>query len=160
MTPDLCTVKLVALDVDGTLTDGGLQYGPRGVSQVFSAKDGAGIMKLLESGIQVAFVSFRDFRCTRKRAADLGVELLCLGSRDKAASVKALAEHLEISTDDVLFMGDDEKDMPAMETAGVSACPADAADTVKSFSTLRASLPGGRGAVREIIDRILEARCV
>ncbi len=160
MNPDLRKIRLVALDVDGTLTDGGLEYGPRGVSQVFSAKDGAGIMKLLESGIQVAFVSFRDFRCTRKRAADLGVGLLCLGSRDKAASLKALAVHLGISTDDILFMGDDEKDMPAMEIAGVSACPSDAADPVKSYCTLRASLPGGRGAVREVIDQILAARHV
>lgn len=160
MTPDLRKIRLMALDVDGTLTDGGLEYGPRGVSQVFSAKDGAGIMKLLESGVQVAFISFRDFRCTRKRAADLGVELLCLGSRDKAASVKALADHLNISADEVLFMGDDEIDIPAMEAAGFSACPADAADKVLSFCTLRASLPGGKGAVREVIDQILAARHV
>lgn len=160
MTPDLSGITLVALDVDGTLTDGGLHYGPEGVSQVFSAKDGSGIMKLLESGIHVAFISFRDFRCTRKRAADLGVELLCLGSSDKAASVTALADHLGISTHEILFMGDDEIDLPAMKIAGVSACPADASDPVKTFCALRASLPGGKGAVREIIDQILEVRRV
>jgi len=157
MTADLRAIKLLALDVDGTLTDGGLHYGPQGVSQVFSAKDGNGVMKLLEAGIQVAFVSYRDFRSTRNRAADLGVELLCLGSSDKAASVRDLASHLQISTTEILFMGDDEKDLPAMKTAGISACPSDAAEPVKEFCTLKASLPGGRGAVREIADLLLEA---
>lgn len=157
---DLKTIKLVALDVDGTLTDGGIEYGPRGVSQVFSAKDGAGIMKLLSAGIHVAFVSFRDFRCTRKRASDLGVRLLCLGSRDKAASVAALVSHLGISREQVLFMGDDEKDIPAMKAAGVSACPADARAEVRNSCRIQSSLPGGKGAVREVIDMVLEASSV
>lgn len=151
-------VKLVALDVDGTLTDGGMLYGEHGVMQRFDSKDGQGIMRLQEKGIPVAFVSFRDFPGTRRRAADLGIELLCLGSRDKAASVRALADLLGISTDEVLFMGDDEKDLPAMRTAGLAACPGDASPAVKEFCSLAATSPGGMGAVREVIDMILEAR--
>lgn len=157
MKENLRRIKLVALDVDGTLTDGGIEYGPDGVSQVFNAKDGAGIMRLLESGIQVAFVSFRDFRCTRKRAADLGVELLCLGSVDKAASLTALASHLGIAPNEILFMGDDGKDLPALRIAGLSACPSDADGEVRSFCSIQASKPGGSGAVREVIDLLLEA---
>ncbi len=87
---NLKDIRLVALDVDGTLTDGRLLYGPEGVSQAFSAKDGQGIMKLLQAGVQVAFVSFRDLPSTRMRASDLGVSLLCLGSSDKALSLKTL----------------------------------------------------------------------
>ena len=157
MNPNLRNIKLVALDVDGTLTDGGLIYGPGGVSQTFSAKDGAGIMALREAGIEVAFISFRDFRSTRKRAADLGVKLLCLGSTDKGASLKRLAEHLGVSTEEILFMGDDAKDVPAMEVAGVSACPSDAARSAREASMLISSNPGGKGAVRDIADMILEA---
>ncbi len=149
-------VKLFAVDVDGTLTDGRLLYGSSGVSQAFSAKDGAGIMRLLENGVEVAFVSFRDFPCTRRRAADLGVKLLCLGSFDKAASVKGLAEHLGIPMASVLFMGDDWKDIPAMEISGMSACPRDAADEVRDICSVVADSNGGAGAVREIAEMILE----
>jgi YrbI family 3-deoxy-D-manno-octulosonate 8-phosphate phosphatase len=151
-------IKLVALDVDGTLTDGGMLYGENGVMQRFDSRAGQGIMRLQEEGIHVALVSFRDFPGTRRRAADLGVELLCLGSRDKAASVRALAELLGISTDEVLFMGDDEKDLPAMEAAGLAACTGDASHPVKEFCSIAAASPGGRGAVREVADMILEAR--
>lgn len=154
---DLSNVRLVALDVDGTLTEGGLIYGPQGVSQVFNSKDGAGIMRLVSAGIRVAFVSFRDFECTRRRASDLGVELLCLGSTDKATSVTALADHLDIPLSSVLFMGDDRMDIPAMTVSGISACPSDAAQEVRKVCDIVSSVPGGRGAVREIADALLEA---
>jgi len=150
-------VKLFAVDVDGTLTDGRIIYGPSGVSQSFSSKDGAGIMRLMENGVEVAFVSFRDFVSTRRRASDLGVKLLCLGSRDKAASVKQLAEHLGITLDSVLFMGDDRKDIPAMQVSGMSACPRDAASEVRDICSVVADSRGGDGAVREIVELILEA---
>ena len=149
-------VKLFAIDVDGTLTDGRLLYGPEGVSQAFSAKDGAGIMRLLDKGIEVAFVSFRDFASTRRRAADLGVKLLCLGSPDKAESLRKLAAYLDIPLECVLFMGDDYKDIPAMEIAGMSACPRNAAAEVVDICSVVADSNGGAGAVREIAELILE----
>ncbi len=152
----LSNVRLLAVDVDGTLTDGKLLYGPAGVTQAFNAKDGAGIMRLLEKGVEVAFVSFRDFASTRRRASDLGVKLLCLGSLDKAASVRKLATHLDIPLVSVLFMGDDRKDIPAMEVAGVSACPRDAAAEVKALCTIVTEAEGGAGAVREVAELILE----
>ncbi len=152
----LSNVRLLAVDVDGTLTDGKLLYGPAGVTQAFNAKDGAGIMRLLEKGVEVAFVSFRDFASTRRRASDLGVKLLCLGSLDKAASVRELATHLDIPLASVLFMGDDRKDIPAMEVAGVSACPRDAAAEVKALCTIVTEARGGAGAVREVTELILE----
>ncbi len=122
---NLKDIRLVALDVERDLTDGRLLTGLEGVSQA-SAQGRTGIMKLLQAGVQVAFVSFRDLPSTRMRASDLGVSLLCLGSSDKALSLKNLADHLDIPSSSILFMGDDEKDIPAMKTAGVSACPADA----------------------------------
>jgi len=157
---DLGRVELVALDVDGTLTDGRITYGPLGVSQSFNSRDGAGIMRLHESGVKVAFVSFRDFACTRRRAADLGVELLCLGCIDKAAAIGSLASELGIPVSSVLFMGDDSMDIPAMVSAGFSACPSDASPDVKLVCGLVTVSPGGGGAVREVADSILEARNV
>ena len=154
---NLQQIKLVALDVDGTLTDGRILYGPSGVFQSFNSKDGAGIMKLLEKSVAVAFVSFRDFTSTRRRAADLGVELLCLGSKDKAESIKQLAKHLYIPLSSVLFMGDDAKDIPAMQISGVSACPRDAASDVRDLCAIVADSNGGFGAVREVAEMVLEA---
>jgi 3-deoxy-D-manno-octulosonate 8-phosphate phosphatase (KDO 8-P phosphatase) len=153
----LSDIRLLALDVDGTLTDGKLLYGPSGVSQVFSSKDGEGIIRLLGKGVEVAFVSFRDFDCTRQRASDLGVKLLCLGSKDKAVSLVKLAEHLGIELSSVLFMGDDRLDIPAMSIAGLSACPSDAAPEVREISSFVTNSRGGEGAVREIADLILGA---
>ncbi len=153
---DLKNVQLFAIDVDGTLTDGKMLYGPAGVSQTFNSKDGEGIMRLLAKGVHIAFVSFRDFKSTRRRAADLGVKLLCLGSLDKAASVTELALHLNIPLEDVLFMGDDSKDLPAMKVSGKSACPRDASSEVRNFCSIVSDAVGGAGAVREIADKILE----
>lgn len=157
MIQGLGRVKLMVLDVDGTMTSGGLQYGDHGSTQVFSARDGAGIMQLIGAGIKVAFVSLRDFRGTRKRAADLGVKLLCLGSTDKAEALRSLSGHLKIGLDEILFIGDDVNDLPAMELAGFSACPSDAAEIVRKKCSWVSSMPGGKGAVRELADMVLEA---
>ncbi len=151
-------IRLVCLDVDGTLTDGRLVYGPEGVSQTFSARDGEGIMRLLKAGYRVALVSLRDFPSTRRRAADLGIDLLALGCGRKDEAVGKLCGFLGISPANVLFMGDDSNDIPAMELAGVSACPSDAAPEVKSMCDIVASAAGGMGAVREVALKILEAR--
>jgi len=152
-------VRLVALDVDGTMTDGKIIYSSSGVSQGFSSKDGAGIKRLLENGVEVAFVSFRDFDSTRRRAQDLGVKLLCLGTKDKAGALTNLARHLEIDLSSVLFMGDDLIDIPAMMIAGVSACPCDASPEVREICSFVAGSSGGRGAVREVAELILGASC-
>lgn len=155
---DLSLIRLVCLDVDGTLTDGKLLYGPRGVHQGFSSRDGEGVMRLLRAGLEVALVSLRDFPSTRRRASDLGIRHLALGSPAKDEAVKRLCGFLGILPDQVLFMGDDTGDIPALKLAGVSACPSDAAPEVIGMCDLVSSLPGGSGAVREVADMILEAR--
>jgi 3-deoxy-D-manno-octulosonate 8-phosphate phosphatase (KDO 8-P phosphatase) len=155
---DLSRISLIALDVDGVLTDGSLIYGPGGVSLAFSAKDGAAIMRALDAGLEIALVSFRDFPAVRARARDLGIELLALGCDDKGAAVRTLASHLGIDRDRVLFVGDDTRDLPAISASGVGACPGDAHPSVVSVCDLVSERSGGRGAVAEIIDRILEER--
>lgn len=155
---DLATVRLLALDVDGVLTDGGLVYSGSGVSLRFNAKDGSGIMRLIEEGITVSLVSFRDFPAVRRRARDLGITHLCLGCRDKASAVHRLCSELSIEPERSVFMGDDARDVPAMEAAGFSACPADAHPLALRAADFVADSPGGRGAVRELIDLIMEAR--
>ena len=149
-------IRLVALDVDGTLTDGGLIYGPYGVSQKFNSSDGSRIIQLRRIGFPVAFVSYRDFPATRRRACDLGVDLLCLGSSRKAEALERLCSHLGIECGEALFMGDGLMDIPAMELAGVAACPADARSEVRSRCDIITERRGGSGAVGEVIDMLLE----
>lgn len=153
----LSGIRLVCLDVDGTLTDGRLFYGPEGVGQTFSARDGEGVMKLLRAGYEIALVSLRDFPATRRRAADLGIKHLALGCGRKDEAVLKLCGFLRIPMEEVLFMGDDANDIPAMELAGVSACPSDAAPEVQRICDFVASFPGGKGAVRQIAEKVLEA---
>ncbi len=156
MTDRLGSIRLLALDVDGVLTDGGLHYGPQGVVQRFSSKDGAAIIRLRKMDFPVALVSFRDFPATRRRAADLGIDILCLGSSEKAAALEGLCAHLSIEPSAVLFMGDGPMDLPALELAGVSACPADAHPMVMAECDIVTEAPGGHGAVGELVDMLLE----
>jgi 3-deoxy-D-manno-octulosonate 8-phosphate phosphatase (KDO 8-P phosphatase) len=158
VTPGLSGLKLAAFDVDGVLTDGTLLYGGDGVVQGFCARDGAGLQDLMENGLDVALISFRDHPATRRRAADLGISLLCLGSRDKAGSLRSLCLHLGIDPCECAFMGDDLRDIPALELAGVSACPSDADPAVREVCSVVTEAAGGRGAARELADMILGRR--
>ena len=153
----LGTIRLLALDVDGVLTDGGLYYGADGVTQRFNSRDGAGIVELRRRDFPVALVSFRDFPATRRRARDLDIQLLSLGCSDKASALRKLCELLSIDSSEVLFMGDGLLDLPAIRIAGIGACPADAHLSVKAECDIVTSNNGGEGAVREIIDMLMES---
>ncbi|NOQ23397.1 MAG: HAD hydrolase family protein [Candidatus Aegiribacteria sp.] len=150
-------IRLLALDVDGVLTDGGLYYGPEGVVQKFNSADGAGIIELRRRGFPVALISFRDFPATRRRAADLGIELLCLGSHEKTEALRNVCKNLSIDCEAAIFMGDGLMDLPAIRTAGIGACPAGAHPLVKTECDIVTKKTGGNGAVREVVDMLLES---
>lgn len=149
-------IKLLALDVDGVLTDGGLYYSPEGVVQKFNSADGAGIIELRKRGFPVALVSFRDFPATRRRAADLGIEILCLGTDEKAAALENICRNLSIECEAAIFMGDGLMDLPAIRKAGIGACPSSAHPGVKAECDIVTTSAGGEGAVREVVDMLLE----
>ncbi|MFO7949076.1 MAG: HAD hydrolase family protein [Candidatus Fermentibacteraceae bacterium] len=152
-------VRLLALDVDGTLTDGSLFYSGGDVIQRFSARDGSGIIQARRNGLHVALVSFRDFPATRSRAADLEipVEMLFLGCEDKAGALRDICRRLELDLESSLFMGDDLVDIPAIRLAGIGACPATGHRLAREAADFVSGAAGGDGAVREVIDRVLEA---
>ena len=156
---DFGEVRLLALDVDGTLTDGSLFYSGGDVIQRFSARDGSGIIQARRNGLHVALVSFRDFPATRSRAADLGipVEMLFLGCGDKAGALRDICRRLELGLESSLFMGDDLVDIPAIRLAGIGACPATGHRLAREAADFVSAAAGGDGAVREVIDRVLEA---
>ena len=155
--PRLASVRLLALDVDGVLTDGGLFYGPEGVIQRFSAEDGGALVRLRAAGLPVALVSYRDFPATRRRAADLGIRLLCLGTDDKTRALARICAYLGIGVEQSAFMGDSPMDLPALRLAGLSACPSDAHPAVRAECDIVTGAPGGRGAAAEVAERLLGA---
>ena len=149
-------VQLLLLDVDGVLTDGRLWYGPEGeVMKAFDVKDGHGIV-LLRDHVELGVISGRP-DLARKRLEELRFRHLVFAQRDKLVGYAELSG-LGIPDGEVAYMGDDVNDLGLLARVGLSACPADAHPRVRAAVHLVARAPGGRGAVRELCDLILEAK--
>lgn len=156
---ELQQIRLLAMDVDGVLTDGSLNIGAEGeLFKAFNAKDGMGISLAMRNGLEIALITGRRSEIIHRRAEELGITLLYEGVNDKALQLKQIAAERGISLDEIAYMGDDLNDLPAMVQAGISFAPADAAKDVLKAVNAVASCNGGRGAVREIIELILEAQ--
>ncbi|MDR3280411.1 MAG: HAD-IIIA family hydrolase [Synergistaceae bacterium] len=148
-------IRLVAMDVDGTLTDGGIYMDGAGEFKKFYVQDGYGIVSLIRSGVEIAFISGRHSPATDARAGDLGVKHVYNGTKDKLSDLKSLADKIGVSQSEVCFIGDDVPDIPCIEWAGLGVAVGDAVGEVKSSADMTTESPGGRGAVREAADRIL-----
>lgn len=154
-------VKLLVLDVDGVLTDGSLTYSGEGEHlKTFSVRDGLGIRLLLEAGIQVAVISGRSNAAVSARCTELGIrsELIILGSKDKVDDLERVEKLLDVVDLEVAAMGDDLPDLPMLERAVFTACPADAAPEVMAACDLVCGANGGCGAVREFAELILKVQ--
>ncbi len=150
-------VKLIVLDVDGVLTDGTITYDSEGREyKSFNVKDGYGIVRAIRLGVEVAVITGRHSSIVEKRCHELGIKLLFQGVEDKLAVFRKLVEDMGLETEETAAMGDDLPDIPVLKAAGVSAAPADAVEEVKRTVKFISSKPGGRGAVREFIDYLLE----
>jgi 3-deoxy-D-manno-octulosonate 8-phosphate phosphatase (KDO 8-P phosphatase) len=152
-------VRLLVLDVDGVLTDGRLYYGARGEAlKVFHVRDGFGIKQLVASGVAVAVISGRRSNMTRRRCRELGVRFLLQGVGDKLAAFRRLAARLDVRSEACACVGDDVPDLPVMQAVGIAFAVADAHPQARRAAHVVTSLPGGRGAVREVCDYLLAAR--
>jgi 3-deoxy-D-manno-octulosonate 8-phosphate phosphatase (KDO 8-P phosphatase) len=152
-------VRLLVLDVDGVLTDGRVSIGGDGhESKWFSIRDGAALAWVRRSGIDVAWLSGRPSDSTARRAAELGIETVLQGGPEKRAPFRKLLADRGLKASDVAYMGDDLLDLPVLQQAGLAASPADAAPEVRRRVHWVSQAPGGHGAVREFIERILRAR--
>lgn len=149
------SIRLVVLDADGVLTDGRIQYLGEEQLVSFDVKDGYGVVALLAGGVQVAVVSSRDSAALRRRARELGIEHVRTSVPDKVAALEALCTELGIAPAEVCVVGDDDPDVPVMTMAGCSAAPADASPAARDHATVVLGSRGGRGAVRELADRLL-----
>ena len=152
-------VKLLALDVDGILTDGGLYYTESGeVCKKFNVKDGKGIKLLMQSGVEVAIISANDSNATLHRAKKLGIVNCFTGVEDKLEVLETLCQKLNISLSQVAYMGDDLNDLPVLKAVGLPLTVADAIPENQATAAYVTKLSGGQGAVREVCNLLLNSR--
>ena len=152
-------IRLFAMDVDGVLTDGTIAVSSTGgETKVFSVLDGLGLRRVRAAGLEIAWISGRTSTATSRRARELKIRRVLQGNNDKLAVLRKIAGQLGLTAAECLYMGDDDIDVPALLWAGIgvavpNALPAalDAADCI----TIR---EGGRGAVRQVCDRLLASR--
>ena len=150
-------IRIIVTDVDGVLTDGRIRLLPSGEEmKVFHARDGAAIRIAIDSGIRVAVITGRGGQALEKRSEELGITRVIMFSRDKKQDLKHLLNEMECEPDEALFIGDDITDLDAMRSAGVSACPSDAALEVKNCADLVLKTEGGNGVIRELLEMILK----
>ena len=152
-------IRLLVLDVDGVLTDGGLLYGPSGEeSKRFHVHDGLALVAARQAGLQVAVLSSRASAAVARRMVELGVGEVHQGVADKASALDALRERLGLEIAEIAVMGDDLPDLGAMGRAGLALAPANAVPEVKRAAHWVARRRGGDGAVREAVEMLLKAR--
>jgi len=154
----LARVRLLALDVDGTLTDGRIRVAEHGESLDFCVLDGIALLWLREFGVEVAWITGRDTPALRRRARDLRIAELHALVPDKASCLRELQARLGIAREETAAMGDDVPDLGLAAAAGLFACPADARPEVLARAHVRTTARGGEGAVRELAEQLLRAR--
>lgn len=153
-------IKLVAFDVDGTLTDGRLYIGSQGeIMKAFHVKDGCGICDILpKHGIKSAIITARNSDIVTRRAKELRIDYVCQGIRNKAEQLIALSKQCKCNLNQVAYMGDDILDIPCMELCQTTGCPFDAVTQVKEKADFISQYRGGDGAVREFIEWLVGDR--
>ncbi|NQX87898.1 MAG: HAD-IIIA family hydrolase [Halioglobus sp.] len=152
-------IRLLALDVDGVLTDGRLYFGNNGEElKAFNIKDGLGIKLLQHSGVQVAIITGRQSDIVARRARELGINEVIQGREDKREALMELCHHSAIHLKECAYMGDDLPDLGAVLAAGLGMTVADADAAVRRAADWVAAAAGGCGAVREACEFILSSR--
>jgi 3-deoxy-D-manno-octulosonate 8-phosphate phosphatase (KDO 8-P phosphatase) len=153
-------LRLVVLDVDGTMTDGRLYYGKDGeMMKAFDVRDGHALRLLISHGpIRVAVLTGRRADLVQRRCRELSIAPVVGSSRQKGPALEKMCAELAIPLADTAYMGDDVNDLPALRIAGLSCAPMDAAPEVLREVSWVSKKPAGRGAVRDLCELILAAR--
>jgi 3-deoxy-D-manno-octulosonate 8-phosphate phosphatase (KDO 8-P phosphatase) len=155
----LSDIRLVAFDVDGVFTDGRFYLSDEGVeSKAFNTQDGYGIRRLLDAGIKVAVISGRKSEAVQKRMAELGIEHVVQGCRDKVAALDEIVATLGYSIEECAYVGDDIPDLPLLNHVGVAIAVANAVQVLHDQCDHSTTASGGAGAVREVCELILGSR--
>jgi 3-deoxy-D-manno-octulosonate 8-phosphate phosphatase (KDO 8-P phosphatase) len=154
---NLSEIKLLALDVDGVLTDGTIVVNSDGSeSKFFNVQDGHGIRLWLRAGLKMAFFSGRASPPTEICAKQFGIEYVFQDCHDKLPVLEKFLQEQHLSPQQVAYIGDDLPDLPVIRYVGFSAAVTNAVDEVKQYADFVTTRPGGAGAVREVIEYILK----
>lgn len=154
-------IRLMVLDVDGTLTDGGIYYDSEGAEMKrFDVKDGLGIKVAKAAGIEFAILTGRKSVMVERRGRELGIDHIRTGIQIKYPALLELLAELDIAPEECGYIGDDLNDYQAMQIVGFKACPGDAAEEIQQISDYVAKRAGGHGAVRECLEFLLREKGV
>ena len=150
-------IQLVAMDVDGTLTDGRIYIGDQGeIMKAFSVHDGFGLRLLRQAGIQLAIITGRESQIVRRRAAELQIDIVVQGAGDKGDALNGIASSCGLELAQVAFVGDDWPDIAAMRLAGLAAAVAGSPVEVRNYAHWVGTEAPGLGAVRQFADWLLQ----
>lgn len=159
--PDFSKIRAFAFDVDGVFTDGGILCDLAGeLYRTFDSKDGFGVRMAIMKGYPCAIITGGRSGSILARFKSCGVkpENVYLGSRDKIVDFNAFCSKHNLSADEVLYVGDDIPDIEVMEACGIGVSPADGVPEVRQTADFVSTCPGGRGCVRDVIERVLKSR--
>ena len=155
----LAAIELLLLDVDGVLTDGGVTWSNEGIEQkTFHIRHGLGLRLWGRAGLRAGIETGRASRIVQLRAEELGITIVRQGVEDKLATAAAIVAECGVSWEQTAFIGDDLPDLPVVMRCGLGVAVADACPELRAAARLVTTLAGGRGAVREVIERLLRAR--
>ncbi len=152
-------IRLIVSDVDGVWTDGKIIYvGEQRETKEFNVRDGLAAKLAQKVGITVALLTSRRSAAVERRARELGITELRQGASNKLDETERLAQKLGLSFQQILYVGDDLPDLAPMSRVGISAAPSDASPEVREIATWKLESAGGRGAFRELVERLLRER--
>ncbi|NLX97679.1 MAG: HAD hydrolase family protein [Rhodopirellula sp.] len=153
------SIELVLSDVDGVLTDGHLDFDNQGIeTKRFYIRDGLGIKLWQKAGYRFGVVTTRSSQIVKQRAAEMQISIIRQGAEDKLATVREIIKQQNLTPPAVCYIGDDLPDMPAASLVGLGVAVADACLELRETAHYVTTAPGGRGAVREVIEMILRAQ--
>ncbi len=157
--PRYQAIELILSDVDGVLTDGRIVFDNQGIeSKRFHVRDGVGVKLWQKAGYRFGLITSRSSHIVKTRAAELGIELVRQGTRDKLTAMQQILDEFGLQPGQVCYIGDDLPDLAVVETVGLGVAVADACDELRQTADYVTVLAGGQGAVRETIELILKAQ--
>ena len=152
-------IKAFIFDVDGVLTDGSVQITTSGeLLRTMNVKDGFALKTAIDEGYGVCIISGGSNEGVRKRLEGLGIKDIHLGTHDKISHLNNFMFNNGYKSSELLYMGDDIPDVPAMKTVGLPCCPQDAVPEIKAISKYVSHKFGGKGCVRDVIEQVLKVQ--
>jgi 3-deoxy-D-manno-octulosonate 8-phosphate phosphatase (KDO 8-P phosphatase) len=150
-------IKLLLLDVDGVLTDGGITYSSNGEESVtFHVHDGFGIVQALKRGFQIGIITGRDSEAVKNRINVLGIKIFYKAALNKIGPYEEIKKNLNLDDKEIAYIGDDIPDIPILQVVGLPIAPINAIKETKKYAEYITETGGGHGAVREVIDAIFK----